>query len=100
MYESMDELEASVRRRLYRLRDLGDQMAGVRARETAPDESLTVEVDGNGALVDLRLSESISRMTPEQFENALVTTSYAAARQAFAERADLVDTFNDEVSSW
>ncbi len=100
MYESMDELEASVRRRLYRLRDLGDTMAGIRARETAPDGSVTVEVDGNGALLDLELSESISRMTPEQFESVLVATAFAAARNAFAERADLVNTFNDEVSAW
>lgn len=98
MYESMDELQASVRQRLYRLRDLGDELAGVRARQTAPDESMTVEVDGNGALVDLQLSESISRMTPEQFENTLITTAYAAARRAFAEHADLVNAFNDEVA--
>ncbi|WP_216894429.1 YbaB/EbfC family nucleoid-associated protein [Nocardia alni] len=100
MYESMDELEASVRRRLYRLRDLGDNMAAIRSRETSEDGAVTVEVDGNGALLDLELSETISRMTPEQFESAVVTTAYAAAVNAFAERADLVNTFNDEVAGW
>jgi DNA-binding protein YbaB len=100
MYESMDELEASVRKRLYRMRDLGDDMAAIRGRETSEDGSMTVEVDGNGALLDLELSDGISRMTPEQFERTLVTTAYAAARNAFAERADLVNTFNDEVAGW
>lgn len=100
MYESMDELEASVRKRMYRMRDLGDDMASIRSRETSEDGSVTVEVDGNGGLLDLELSDSISRMTPEQFERTLVTTAYAAARNAFAERADLVNTFNDEVAGW
>ena len=100
MYESMDELEASVRKRMYRMRDLGDDMASIRGRETSEDGSVTVEVDGNGGLLDLELSDSISRMTPEQFERILVTTAYAAARNAFAERADLVNAFNDEVAGW
>ncbi|MFI5777160.1 YbaB/EbfC family nucleoid-associated protein [Nocardia sp. NPDC051570] len=97
MYETMDELEDSVRRRLYRMRDLGDRMAGVRARETSPDEMITVEVDGNGALLSLELSESISRLSPGEFESVLVATTMAAARRAFTERADLINEFNDEM---
>lgn len=98
MYETMDELEAGVRRQLYRLHDLGDNMAAIRARETAPDGSVTVEVDGNGALVDLEFSAAISGMTPEQFETVVVSTAHAAAANAFAERTDLINRFNDEIT--
>src|ERR1700730_13395186 len=98
MYETMDELEASVRRQLYRMRDLGDDMAAIRVREIAEDGSMRVEVDGNGAWLDVELSESISQMTPEQFESTLVATAFAAAGNAFAKRADLVNAFNDEVA--
>lgn len=94
----MDELEDSVRRRLYRMRDLGDRMAAVRARETSPDEMISAEVDGNGALLNLELSESISRLSPAEFESALVEVVMAAARRAFTERADLINEFNEEMS--
>ncbi|WP_280231985.1 YbaB/EbfC family nucleoid-associated protein [Nocardia cyriacigeorgica] len=98
MFESMDELEASVRRRLYRMRDLADDMASVRASETAPDGSMTAEVDGNGSLVNLQFTTAISELKPSEFEQRLVATAAAAARAAFARRAEIVVSFNEEVS--
>ncbi|MGY4102267.1 YbaB/EbfC family nucleoid-associated protein [Nocardia sp. R16R-3T] len=98
MYETMDELMAGVARRLYRLRDLTDDMAGVRGRESAPNGSITVTVDGNGTLLDLRFSQAVSRMTPAEFESALVATAAAAARRAFERRSELVTAFNEEVA--
>ncbi|WP_227998547.1 YbaB/EbfC family nucleoid-associated protein [Nocardia australiensis] len=98
MYETMDELMASVQRRLYRMRDLADDMAGVRARETAPDGSITAEVDGNGALLNLEFSQAISRMSPTEFESTLVATAGAAARRAFEQRGQVVIAFNEEVA--
>ncbi|MET8878571.1 YbaB/EbfC family nucleoid-associated protein, partial [Nocardia sp. NPDC004604] len=96
MYETMDELEDAVRRRLYRMRDLGDDMAAIRVRETSPDGAVTVEVDGNGKLLDLEFSEAISRLAPSDFEKTLVDTAMAAARQAFAQRGELIEAFNEE----
>ncbi|MET8871155.1 YbaB/EbfC family nucleoid-associated protein [Nocardia sp. NPDC004604] len=98
MYETMDELIASVQRRLYRIRDLTDDMAGVRGRETAPDGSITVEVDGTGALLDLQFSQAVSTMTPAGFESTLVATAAAAVRRAFERRSELVTAFNEEVA--
>ena len=98
MYETMDELMASVQQRLYRIRDLADDMAAVRGRETAPDGSITAEVDGNGALLNLEFTQSISRLTPAEFEKVLVATSNAAARRAFEQRAEVVTTFNEEIA--
>ncbi|WP_405179658.1 YbaB/EbfC family nucleoid-associated protein [Nocardia sp. NBC_01377] len=98
MFESMDELEASVRRRLFRMRDLVDDMSGVRGDATSADGAVTVEVDGNGALLNLAFGQSISTLTPEEFEERLVSTATAAAGVAFARRAELVAAFNAEVA--
>ncbi|MGW6724417.1 YbaB/EbfC family nucleoid-associated protein [Nocardia sp. NPDC055029] len=96
MYETMDELEASVRRKLYRLRDLADDMAGVSATETSPDGAITATVDGNGTLVNLEFTQEISTMTPAEFEAGLTETAAIAVRRAFARRAELVTAFNEE----
>nr|WP_040745765.1 YbaB/EbfC family nucleoid-associated protein [Nocardia transvalensis] len=98
MYETFDELESSVRQRLYRLQDLADGMRSVQATETSPDGSVTVTVDGNGALLDLSFTEAISTLSPAEFERRLVDTAAAAAHRAFAERAGLITAFNEEVS--
>jgi DNA-binding protein YbaB len=96
MSEAMDALVARAQRQLDRMRDLGDRMARVRARAASADGAVTVEVDGNGALVDLELSAAVSRLTPTEFEQAVVTTARAAAAQAFAARGELVTAFNAE----
>ncbi|MFE1593221.1 YbaB/EbfC family nucleoid-associated protein [Nocardia sp. NPDC058705] len=94
----MDELQASVQRRLYRLRDLTDGLTGLRAEHTSQDGEVTVVVDGNGGLLDLRFTEDISRMTPSEFEQTLTGTAAAAVREVFAQRAELVTAFNAEVA--
>ncbi|MEV6771291.1 YbaB/EbfC family nucleoid-associated protein [Nocardia sp. NPDC051030] len=94
----MDELEDRVRRQLYRFQDLADQMAAVRGRETSEDGAVTAEVDGNGALKDLQFSSAVSRMTPGEFERAVVDTAAAAARNAFERRAEIVNHFNEEMA--
>jgi DNA-binding protein YbaB len=96
MIESMDDLEAQVRRQLYRMQGFSEDVARVRAREVSEDGSIAVEVDGNGALRNLEFSGDISRMSPEEFERILVDTANAAARQAFAHLSDLITEFNGE----
>lgn len=96
MVDTMDELIARVQRQLYRLRDLDDAMRGVRAAATSADGAITVEVDGNGAPTGVSFTAAISRLSPEEFEKALVDTARAAAEQAFSERADLVNAYNEE----
>ncbi|WP_290053373.1 YbaB/EbfC family nucleoid-associated protein [Nocardia nova] len=92
----MDELVARTEGQLERMRDLGDRMAGVRARETSPDGAVTVEVDGNGALLDLVFSPLVNRLTPAEFEQVVVSTARSAAARAFAHRGDLIAAFNEE----
>ncbi|MFI6870199.1 YbaB/EbfC family nucleoid-associated protein [Nocardia sp. NPDC050406] len=98
MIESMDELESRVRRQVNRMLDLTEAMVAVRVRETSPDGAVAVEVDGNGALVDLSLSHAVTRMTPEDFERVLVDTCNTAAARAFSERSRLIVGFNEEAA--
>lgn len=98
MIESMEELEARVRRQLNRMLDLTDAMKSVRVRETSPDGAVTVEVDGNGALLDVSLSGAITRMSPPEFERVLVDTCTSAAARAFEERSRLIIGFNEEAA--
>ncbi|MBO0853859.1 MAG: YbaB/EbfC family nucleoid-associated protein [Nocardia sp.] len=95
----MDELVARAESRLERMRDLADRMTGVRVRESSDDGAVTVEVDGNGALVDLAFSAVVNRMSPAEFERVVVSTAHSAAARAFAERGDLITAFNEENST-
>ncbi|WP_019926181.1 YbaB/EbfC family nucleoid-associated protein [Nocardia sp. BMG111209] len=96
---AMDELVARAERRLEQMRELGEATARVRARETSPDGAVTVEVDGNGALLDLSLSAAISRLTPTEFDRVVVDTARRAAAAAFARRGELITAFNREAES-
>ncbi|MEV6323780.1 YbaB/EbfC family nucleoid-associated protein [Nocardia sp. NPDC051787] len=98
MVESMEELEAQVRRRMYQMQDLADRLVAVRVRESSPDGTVAVEVDGNGALLALELSSAISGMSPAEFERVVVDTSGSAARKAFEQRAELITAFNEETT--
>lgn len=92
----MDELEARAQRSLHRLRDLADDMATVRGRETSPNGAVTAVVDGNGALQELQFSSGIAELTPAEFETLVVETAGRAAQRAFTARAELVTAFNEE----
>lgn len=98
MVETMDELIARVRNQLYRLTDLNDAMNGIRVAETSPDGAVTAEVDGNAALVGLSFSGAVSKLSPEEFEKAVVDTARAAAHKAFAQRGALITAFNEEAT--
>ncbi|MBU3062977.1 YbaB/EbfC family nucleoid-associated protein [Nocardia sp. NEAU-G5] len=76
-----------------RLNALADRLRAIRAEERSPDGAVTVTVDGNGEMVDLRLSTAIMRLSPKEFERTLVTTAEHAARRAFAEHGGLIAEF-------
>jgi hypothetical protein len=63
-------------------------------RQASPDGAIVVTVDGYGGLLDLRLSEGISRLSPAEFSRSVHDTAAAAVRQAFRRRADFIDEFN------
>lgn len=94
MVETMDELLARVQQQIYRLTDLYEAMNGILITETSSDGTITVEVDGNGALTGLNFTGGISELDPGQFERTLVDTARAAAHRALGERGELINDFN------
>ncbi|WP_306360366.1 YbaB/EbfC family nucleoid-associated protein [Nocardia sp. CC227C] len=94
----MDEMEDRARRQLHRMHELNEQMSSIRVRETSTDGSVTVEVDGNGMMCDLDLSSAITRLSPREFEEVLVSTAKRAAAQAFSQRGELITAFNEEIA--
>lgn len=96
MVETMDELIARVQNQLYRLTDLNDSVKEIFVSETSPDGTVTAEVDGNAALVGLSFSAGIAKLSPDRFAETVVATARAAAHRALAERARLINEFNEE----
>lgn len=98
MSSAMDELEDRARRQLHRMRELSEQMSSIRVREASSDGAVTVEVDANGTLCDLDLTPAITRLSPQEFEEVLVSTANRAAAQAFSRRGELITAFNEELA--
>ncbi|MFF0613370.1 hypothetical protein ACFYUD_32360 [Nocardia tengchongensis] len=57
----------------------------------ALDTGLQTEVDGSGALPDLRFTREIAGLTPTEFERAVIDTARVAAVWAFTRRAALIN---------
>ncbi|MGW0039062.1 YbaB/EbfC family DNA-binding protein [Gordonia sp. NPDC003376] len=91
----MDELEARAAAQLGRLREFGEQLARIRVRETSADDTVTIEVDGNGALLGLWLADGMDRLGGTRLGETVVTTAALAAQRAFAARAALTEDFTD-----
>lgn len=89
----MDELQARARRQLDGLHDFQDGLASILVREESADGLVTVAVDGNGALRELRLAPGIDRLGGAGVGAAIVSTAALAAQRAFARRAALTETF-------
>lgn len=94
MVTAFDALEAGARAQLDRIRRLTDDLAALRVDHTNDDATVTVSVDGSARLVDLRLSQGVSRMSPAEFERAVVTAAAAAAQRALGLRGTLIEEFN------
>ncbi|MFD4355400.1 YbaB/EbfC family nucleoid-associated protein [Nocardia sp. NPDC058519] len=98
MVDSMDELMHRVRGRFYRMQELSERLAAIRIRESRADGAVVVEMDGNGSLVNLTLTEQISLMTATDFETAVVAAAAAATDRALEQQAALVRDFNEEIA--
>ncbi|PXX61702.1 YbaB/EbfC DNA-binding family protein [Nocardia tenerifensis] len=93
------ELEASAAEQLHRMRRLADDIAAIRIEHRTDDGAVTAVVDGSGRLLDLSLTKGISRMSPAEFDGAVVAAAGAAAQRAMAVRGGLVDDFNNQVNN-
>jgi transcriptional regulator NrdR family protein len=91
----MDELEARARAQLDRLRDVNEQLAAISERETSPDDRVTAEVDGIGALTGLWFAPSAHEVGSAELGNLIVATAAVAAGRAFVRRAAVLEDFNE-----
>lgn len=92
-------LEAAATARLDRMRRLADDIAGILVEHTGDEALVTAVADGTGRLLDLRLAEGISRLSPDEFDRAVVEAATAAAQRALTRRGELVTEFNDQVNN-
>ncbi|MFW0783826.1 YbaB/EbfC family nucleoid-associated protein [Gordonia sp. CPCC 206044] len=92
----MDELEARARRQLDSLTEVNERLGRIVASETSPNGEVRAEVDGMGALVDLKLSDRVGGLSGKQLEQLIVATANVACQKAFAQRAKVMEEFSEE----
>jgi hypothetical protein len=74
-------------RRLHALEEATSALQHLRASAVSPDGTCTAEVDLTGALVGLRLDESVTRRSPAEVGTLITTTAATAAAQCATHRA-------------
>jgi DNA-binding protein YbaB len=79
------------------LEELDDRFAAISARVASPDEAVSVEVDGQGAMIGLWLGPHALELDAEALEELIVDTAAAAARDALDHQNRLVDELNDRM---
>lgn len=95
MVTDFADLEATARAQLERMQRLSDDLADIRVAHSTPGDTITVVVDGTARILDIQLSEGISRMSPVDFGQAVVAAAATAAQQALALRGRLIQEFDN-----
>jgi DNA-binding protein YbaB len=96
-------LADSVIARIVKQRDLmgamHDHCKSISARVTSRDKTVSVEVDGLGAMTGLWLAESAYRNGPDALAKLIVDTADAAAKVAMARQTFLVKEFTEQLAA-
>ena len=96
-------LADSVIARIVKQRDLmsamHDHCKSISARVTSRDKTVSVEVDGLGAMTGLWLAESAYRNGPDALAKLIVDTADAAAKVAMARQSFLVKEFTEQLTA-
>lgn len=92
---AMDDLEARANAQLNSLHDVNERFAAISVRETSPDDLITVEVDGVGALTGLWFAPGANELGGPRLGETIVATAGLAAQRAFAQRAAITEDFNE-----
>ena len=90
----MDELVADATGKLEHLEAALHSLGTLRERVSSPDGTVTAEVDGNGALTDLELTEAITTVPAKDVGPLIVATCHRAAAAAGARRAQVIAELN------
>lgn len=81
------------------MQSLAEHTAAVSVRVTSRDQSVSAEVDANGALSGLWLGPSAARMGADALAKLIVETSQEAARHASERHAFLFQEFNTRMEA-
>ncbi len=90
----MDALVAAATDKLEALEAALYNLKNVRGTFTAEDGSVSVEVDSDGALVGLTLSEAVTSRSPAEVGQLIIWACQQAAQNAGEQRSQVVATLN------
>jgi len=79
------------------LQEMDDRCSSISGQATSPDELVSVEVDGLGAMTGLWLDQQALTQDPEILAKLIVTTAAAAAQVAIDRQNIVVDELNDRM---
>ena len=77
---------------------MDEHCKSISARVTSRDKTVSVEVDGLGAMTGLWLAESAYRNGPDALAKLIVDTADAAAKVAMARQSFLVKEFTEQLA--
>ncbi|MBH0777457.1 YbaB/EbfC family nucleoid-associated protein [Nocardia bovistercoris] len=95
MSAEMDALVANATAKLEALEAALYGLKQVRGQHTTEDGVVTVEVDSDGALVGLTLSEGVTSMAPTDVSQLIIWACRQASEDAGAQRSKVVATLNE-----
>lgn len=79
------------------LQEMDDRCSSISGQATSPDDLVSVEVDGLGAMTSLWLDQQALAQDPEILAKLIVTTAAAAAQVAVDRQNSVVDELNDRM---
>lgn len=95
----MDALVANATAKLEALEAALYGLGRVRGSFTSEDGAVTVEIDSNGALVGLQLSEAVTTMAPADVGQLIIWACRQAAEDAGEQRSKVVAALNESFAS-
>jgi DNA-binding protein YbaB len=81
------------------LREMDDRLSSVSGHAASADESVSVEVDGLGAITGLWLEPEALGLEPDALATLVVDTAAEAARVALSRQDSLIGELNDRTSA-
>lgn len=91
----MDALVANATAKLEALEAALYGLKQVRGSFTTEDGAVSVEVDSDGAMVGLRLSEAVTSMAPADVSQLIVWACRQAAEDAGGQRSNVIAALNE-----
>ena len=98
MARQFDETMSRARATLAAVARADEELAGLLGRARSPDGDAEAVVDGRGALMSLRLAESVTLLPTDVVGALIVSTANAAAREAMNRRARLLGDLVEDLA--